>query len=346
MFISNKNYNCNRNIFLNFLKGLGCIGVVFIHICFPGKFGIAISQMSQFAVPIFLMISGYFTYSEDSSSARIYKRIRRLCIITLVSIILYTLYTLYFTASWGITREWFSPLLSIEQWVQIILFSNLDIIMGNHLWFLPAQIIAYFCILLIDRCNSYKVAYISLPFLLVIRNVISFMFLSYNISWHYRDNFLVEAFTWMLLGHYIASKRHFFNKLSAKLLISVIAISLLFSLSFSLFAPKVNFAEIGNTFYSIALFVLAINNPSKSINHMIEFVGDKLSLYIYVLHIAIGGIVGIIVATLGYLESKYYLWLRPIIVVITSILVAATFYMFTVLYQYVKSKIQKQSIPN
>ena len=42
-----------RNYFLNFLKGIGCIGVVFIHIRFQGEFGRAIHKLAQFAVPVF-----------------------------------------------------------------------------------------------------------------------------------------------------------------------------------------------------------------------------------------------------------------------------------------------------
>lgn len=42
-----------RNYSLDFLKGIGCIGVVFIHIFFPGVFGRIIMKISQFAVPVF-----------------------------------------------------------------------------------------------------------------------------------------------------------------------------------------------------------------------------------------------------------------------------------------------------
>ena len=43
----------NLNIMLNFLKGLACIGVVFIHITFPGKVGEIIKYASAYGVPIF-----------------------------------------------------------------------------------------------------------------------------------------------------------------------------------------------------------------------------------------------------------------------------------------------------
>ena len=55
----------NRNLKLNLLKGFACIGVVFIHVTFPGKAGSIISAISGYAVPIFYMIAGYYIYGKD-----------------------------------------------------------------------------------------------------------------------------------------------------------------------------------------------------------------------------------------------------------------------------------------
>jgi len=48
----------SRNNCLNILKCIACIGVVFIHIAFPGIFGRVIQVFAAFAVPLFLMIAG------------------------------------------------------------------------------------------------------------------------------------------------------------------------------------------------------------------------------------------------------------------------------------------------
>ena len=53
---------------LNFIKGIACIGVVFIHVGFPGKFGLIIAKLCQFAVPIFAMTAN--TFAEDIAKAR------------------------------------------------------------------------------------------------------------------------------------------------------------------------------------------------------------------------------------------------------------------------------------
>lgn len=43
-----------KNRCLNFLKGIACIGVVFIHIPFPDVFGEIVVKIARFAVPLFL----------------------------------------------------------------------------------------------------------------------------------------------------------------------------------------------------------------------------------------------------------------------------------------------------
>ena len=54
------------NVKLNLLKGFACMGVVFIHITFPGLFGKIVLQASAYAVPVFFMIAGYYAYGKDA----------------------------------------------------------------------------------------------------------------------------------------------------------------------------------------------------------------------------------------------------------------------------------------
>lgn len=56
-----------KNRCLNVLKGVACIGVVLIHIQFPGVTGLVVEKLSRFAVPLFLIIAGFYAYSCDES---------------------------------------------------------------------------------------------------------------------------------------------------------------------------------------------------------------------------------------------------------------------------------------
>lgn len=48
------------NTTLNIIKGFACIGVVFIHITFPGIVGDSVLYVSAYAVPAFFLIAGYY----------------------------------------------------------------------------------------------------------------------------------------------------------------------------------------------------------------------------------------------------------------------------------------------
>ena len=52
------------------------MGVVFIHVSFPGVGGIIISKLAQFAVPTFFMIAGYYAYGQKEE--KLTKRLKRI----------------------------------------------------------------------------------------------------------------------------------------------------------------------------------------------------------------------------------------------------------------------------
>ena len=55
----------NRNWRFDFLKGISCVFVVFLHCRFPGVIGNLIIYAFRFPVPIFFMITGYYSYEKD-----------------------------------------------------------------------------------------------------------------------------------------------------------------------------------------------------------------------------------------------------------------------------------------
>lgn len=61
IFMSSKHYNpC-----LDFIKGIACICVIFMHCEFPGVVGIVVQAVSRFSVPLFFMVSGYFCFYPE-----------------------------------------------------------------------------------------------------------------------------------------------------------------------------------------------------------------------------------------------------------------------------------------
>lgn len=54
------------NYCLDFIKGIACIFVVFMHCEFPGILGVAVQAISRFCVPLFFMVSGFFCYNANN----------------------------------------------------------------------------------------------------------------------------------------------------------------------------------------------------------------------------------------------------------------------------------------
>lgn len=55
------------NYCLDFIKGIACICVVFLHCEFPGVLGIAVQTVTRWTMPFFFMISGYYSFYDRSN---------------------------------------------------------------------------------------------------------------------------------------------------------------------------------------------------------------------------------------------------------------------------------------
>jgi hypothetical protein len=104
-----------------------------------------------------------------------------------------------------------------------------------------------------------------------------------------------------------------------------------------IFNTAINFSCIGTLFYSTSLFVIAIKNSNVNIYQPIAYLGDKLSLNVYIFHVLIGGVISVIFKHILKIniEGALYLWTRPIITVILTI-------MFSGFLNYGKVKMLKK----
>lgn len=76
--------------------------------------------------------------------------------------------------------------------------------------------------------------------------------------------------------------------------------------------------------YSISLFIIAIKHPGKTLFKPIEYIGDKLSLNIYIFHLLIAGSIGFAFKFILKIniEGILFLWFKPIITLVSTIFFA------------------------
>lgn len=130
-----------RNQTMDLCKLLASFFVVFIHVPFPGQLGSTISCLARFAVPLFFMISGYFSYRTDSSRLR--RRIVHIVVLNLAAIGVQILWNLFSILTYGGTLADFSRTLYVS-WGDIAKWLVLNLNpFGGHLWYLGSIFTCY-----------------------------------------------------------------------------------------------------------------------------------------------------------------------------------------------------------
>lgn len=310
----------DRNFSLDFLKGIGCFGVVFIHILFPGILGTLIMKVSQFAVPVFLMVSGYYCFNCEDSV--LYRRMKRIFSLLVKSLLFYLLFVVAVKYAAGKMESWLQNI-SVRTVLSFLFIGNYDLVGGGHLYFLFIQILGY---AIIWKCQYHKkpshdnnLDLIVILLLFICRIIVYTYTLSNKMSWHWRSIFLWDSLPWMMLGTYIAKNQLKIKKyISRKHLIITGVLGLVISMVFILHRFKIDMSEIGVIMLSISLFLFAIMYPWIQERNIITSIGYTYSLYIYIFHIAIGAVVTAIINKIGLSENKIVGFSKPIIVLILS----------------------------
>ena len=86
----------NRNDTLDIIKLFASYMVVFIHVAFYGGVGYVLDALARFAVPLFFLVSGFYSYkiTPDKIKHRMFRLIRLLAFAVLVYTLFDVLYSL------------------------------------------------------------------------------------------------------------------------------------------------------------------------------------------------------------------------------------------------------------
>lgn len=300
-----------QNKCLNFLKGIACIGVIFLHFAYPGIVGDIIDKIARFAVPLFFMISGYFLWNEDKDIMlkKIPGKIKRLLIISTSCTLAHIIYAF-------VMERHLLGYFSYRSVIKLILFNDSSELFGAwHVWFLLALIYTYGIIYVIYRFNiKISLKYVAIT-LLAIRSVIMII-TPYGLLLN--KSFILAGIPYVMLGMHIARMNVNAIRSKIKQLVILGFIGLVFSYIGLTKLAMADIAEIGTIIYSIALFLLAVCNPNKSIWKPIEKIGERYYLIIYVIHILVGRIIYNWFIMIGA-DISIILWVAPLVVIIVTI---------------------------
>lgn len=311
---------------LNTLKGLACIGVVLMHCSFPGLFGKIVSYCFRFDVPIFFMISGFFLFSIDKKiiSKKIKKQIRKIAKMMIFCFVFYGLIDFFVNCyiDYNIPIEkWITNVFNISNLPRKILFGTF---FNGTLWYLYALIWSYILLSLFFNYSNNSKLIIFISFLFIF-HIVTRIFVKYhNYDWYFANYWrscLLFGIPFILLGFIIAKYMNILIKIKNNTLIIAAILGFMFQfMEYFLYKQALDF-YFGTILYSISLFILAIKYPLTKYNLLINHIGENLSMYIYIIHIAI-------IISLSHLYSIFDIspFLKPILAVFASILVAQLYY--------------------
>ncbi len=306
-----------RNNNIDILKAICVFEVVFAHIPFI-KFGII---TPRFAVPCFLMISGYFIYSPDKErrNEKIVKGIKRIGWISLWSTMVYAIFMGFFRLRNG---ETLITLKDAAKW----LFFN-ETVFDFHLWYLFAYLYVLVLVYFLNKKGWLSLLKWAVPILLVYY----LLFGAYNtlILGKYfplclTRNFLSAGLPFFTIGMWIkkSTPPHGCRSL-AKWLPYIIAInSTLWVIARSL-QSHTNFDPcVISLLLSLSLFLWAVLAPNSRPN-LLSKIGREDTLYIYVFHILVWDVSWAVLSKLSLYSVLHFYetYGAPFVLVLTIILI-------------------------
>lgn len=297
---------------LDVLKCISAFLVICIHVSFVDN-GIIIRSIARVAVPIFLMISGYF-YPILKQNNRRWTFLKKIVKMTIYTSLFY-LFTdlLIFHNDVGLEENGLFKLFVLNSGI---------IWSGTHLWYFYALIYTILIVILFDKIRAKL--YCMVPILLIATLFISSLsedFLLYR-------NFLFMALPYFLIGCYIRDNQDSIKKSLGK--VKGWNVIILFVLEVILLGLEINIynktglpnyrdhyfmtTPMALTLFLGTLFVF----PDRRIKY-VSNIGEKYSAYIYIFHIFIKNAIQVILYNFAHVDFSKMYYINVIIIFVLTI---------------------------
>lgn len=281
-----------RNYSFDTLKLICATFVIFIHTPQPEIWENHITPLVRCAVPIFFMISGYFTYGKKDIIQTVHKRIKQL--LTIFSVVFFSYFSVFLIANGKDSLEHLSVLLSHN----FILLNTVPYSM--HLWYIAAYIYVLLIILLVEKHNLYKWLFYITPILLLIGLTIgkySEIIFGNCFPTNYTRNFLFTGLPFFTLGMIIKKTKRLPNIYIAGASCIVFYILGLVEV---FYVENLGDFYASTIFLSLSIFIL-FTNIKQDKDNVFSKKGREDSLYIYLLHFIIATCITLLSNTFSYL---------------------------------------------
>ena len=322
------------NYFLNYLKGLACMGIVLVHCRFPSVPGAVITAFARSGIPFFFMLSGYYTFYTDRETtlAVTGRRIKKSFWLLMAAMLLYIAWRILpKLLSGGITEVflWLETSLFQQQIIIDFLLLNVTDSVNGVLWYIPAALYVYLLFgILVKAGGKGKNLYIAAVILLVVNLVLcelgTVLGLAIHLKWY--RNFLFTGFPFFMLGHYLHKKEKEIQLIKNKkipLLIIFLGGALILLESWLVGNALL---YIGNVVFVTGLYLFAIQNSLCKKGSLMGQIGSKLYLYIYISQVAVIEVMDKLAGRVAFFEGTMGLYVKPALVLAVVVMLSACLY--------------------
>ena len=310
-----------KNDCLNVCKGIAAFAVVFIHCNFPSPVGGMMNGLARFGVPLFFMVSGYFSYGKGTDTVK--RRIWKVFGLFLGANGIYFVWRLL--ALWGqgsLTLElaagFFAPK-SLLRWG----LWNESPFMG-HLWFLGALLYCYCLYGIFVRRGIEERVYVLIPLCLGANLLLGEMLsiLGKGISFLYVRNFWLTGLPFFIWGHWMHREE---QRGRLRLRSGVCLGGILFGACLSMGEMLLSGGAdlyLGSILMAGGTFLLALGRPEFGKGSLLAHVGEKAALHIYLWQMMVFDVVEKLAYIRGIHEHMVYQWVMPLAVGMISWILA------------------------
>lgn len=328
--IAQKQYNyC-----LDWIKGIACIFVVFMHCEFPGMLGVAVQAISRFCVPFFFMVSGYYCYKSIPVSISERKRkVYHILKITIYASLFYILYALVQNWIWGDV----SLSVTTKDVVVFAFFNQMKIIV-SQMWFLWALLYVYILYLWIGGQELYKrsslpIAVICLTLYVALAQGLHVVGIS--IPNYVYKNWFIEGLGFFTLG-YILHQYQDRIKIQNNALLALVFVFTILSLVERYLLGRDFGVNICSVPQVVSLFLYGINNPTRH-EGMLQKLGKTCSIFVYILHPFVWHSLERVYSAMHIENNTIALYMMPLLVLGITILLS-------IICNNVNSSLKKQIV--
>lgn len=293
-----------RNNSLDAFRMIASIFVVFIHVPFPGIIGELIKTTGRFAVPFFLLISGYY-YAEENAKKSIVSVIKLIIFSSALYCALNCMGSvLRRTGFFG----WLVPHLTLEALLQFLLFNRAYFI-SNISYYLFMLLYVYIAMLLLARFGATQKCYALVPLLLAGTVLLTYL----NVAWYYCGNWLMTGLPFFLLGKAIQT-----GKLKVSRPLPIIVLGLAAAVLEARLVRGDRYLGVSAIILSVGLFQWCLQNPAAFSGRFAAW-GRRISLFVFILHCGIRDVLKNVLSINA--------WILPFVVLALSVVCSVLAYM-------------------